>query len=177
MGRDESWPTTVPNVVVFSFSFSEAVHTTMHTMYTTKVSKLVTVPTDRESDGRFWIGKPGFLFKFSSNHASISLSFGDIRIWQTDGWMDNADHYYSWPPHCDWQANNINIVKLVNIQYSTETYLGWTDICHTVLNWLCFGTHRIDQILQQHSARNVTQYIHHIPLQICMYQLPLFQRE
>jgi len=36
MGRDDSWPATVPNVVVFSFSFSEAVYTTMHTMYTTK---------------------------------------------------------------------------------------------------------------------------------------------
>jgi len=32
----DSWPATVPNVVVISFSFSEAVHTTMHTMYTTK---------------------------------------------------------------------------------------------------------------------------------------------
>jgi len=34
-----------------------------------------------ESDGRFWIGKPGFL-------ATIGLPrlvFGDIRVWQTDG--------------------------------------------------------------------------------------------
>jgi len=36
VGRDDSWPATVPSVVVFSFSFSEAVHTTTHTMYTTK---------------------------------------------------------------------------------------------------------------------------------------------
>jgi len=36
MGRDDSCPATVPSVVVISFSFSEAVHTTMHTMYTTK---------------------------------------------------------------------------------------------------------------------------------------------
>jgi len=36
MGRDDSWPAKVPSVVVLSFSFSEAVHTTMHTMYTTK---------------------------------------------------------------------------------------------------------------------------------------------
>jgi len=28
---------------------------------------------DRESDGRFWIGKPGFLFEFPINHTSISL--------------------------------------------------------------------------------------------------------
>jgi len=50
----------------------------------------------RESDGRFWIGKPGFLFEFPSNHRSISLSFKDIRVWRAD----NADHYYSWSPHC-----------------------------------------------------------------------------
>jgi len=32
MGCDDSWPATVPSVVVFSFTFSEAVHTTMYTM-------------------------------------------------------------------------------------------------------------------------------------------------
>jgi len=31
MGRDDSWPAMVPNMVVF-FSFSEAVHTTMYMM-------------------------------------------------------------------------------------------------------------------------------------------------
>jgi len=36
MGRDDSWLVTVPSVVVFSCSSSEALHTTMHTMYTTK---------------------------------------------------------------------------------------------------------------------------------------------
>jgi len=36
MGCDDSWLAKVPSVAVFSFSFSEAVHTTMHTMYTTK---------------------------------------------------------------------------------------------------------------------------------------------
>jgi len=36
VGRDDSWPATVPSVIVFSFSFREAVHTTMQTMYTTK---------------------------------------------------------------------------------------------------------------------------------------------
>jgi len=41
---------------------------------------------DRESDGRFWIGKPKFLsIAFHSNHRSISLSIGDIHLWQTDG--------------------------------------------------------------------------------------------
>jgi len=47
-------------------------------------------------------GSPEFLFEFS-----ISLSFGDIRVWQRDGRTDNADHYYSWPPHCGGPANNI----------------------------------------------------------------------
>jgi len=36
MGRDDSWPAMVPSVVVFTFAFSEAVHTTIHTMYMTK---------------------------------------------------------------------------------------------------------------------------------------------
>jgi len=36
MGCDDSWPTMMPSVVVFFFSFSEAVHTTMHTTYTMK---------------------------------------------------------------------------------------------------------------------------------------------
>jgi len=30
-GCDDSWPAMLPGVVVFSFSLSEAVHTTMHT--------------------------------------------------------------------------------------------------------------------------------------------------
>jgi len=50
MGRDDSWPATVPSVVVISFSFSE-VHTTIYKMYKTKQAveveclRLVTVPT------------------------------------------------------------------------------------------------------------------------------------
>jgi len=35
-------------------------------------------------DGRFRIWKPKFLVAFHSNHRSMSLSFGDIRMWQTD---------------------------------------------------------------------------------------------
>jgi len=41
--------------------------------------------SDRESDGRNSIEKPGFLFEFPSNHTSVSLSFGDNSMWQTDG--------------------------------------------------------------------------------------------
>jgi len=41
-----------------------------------------------KSNGRFWIGKPGFLFEFSSNQTSILLSYEDICMWQTDGRMN-----------------------------------------------------------------------------------------
>jgi len=47
MGRDDSWPATVPSVVVFSFSFSDDardVHD--ETGSASRVSRLVTVPTD-----------------------------------------------------------------------------------------------------------------------------------
>jgi len=62
------------------------------------VFPIVNLMADSES------GSP-FLFKFHSNHRSISLSFGDIHVWQTDRQMDNADHYYSWYPHCGGPAN------------------------------------------------------------------------
>jgi len=39
--------------------------------------------SDCESDDRFWIGKPGFLSKFTRNHRSISFGVGDIRVWHT----------------------------------------------------------------------------------------------
>jgi len=41
-----------------------------------------------ESDGKIWIRNHGFLFEFISNHSSISLSFGDIRVWHTDRQTD-----------------------------------------------------------------------------------------
>jgi len=78
--------------------------------------------SDLESDRRFWMGfwieKPGFLFEFPCNHVSISLSFGDIRVWQTNGdrQTDNTDHYYSWLPHCGGPAN-----KQI---YHTSVYLN-----------------------------------------------------
>jgi len=50
--------------------------------------KLQNRTSDPESNGRLWIGKPRFLFEFPSNHMSISLSFEDIRMWQTDRWTD-----------------------------------------------------------------------------------------
>jgi len=47
--------------------------------------------SDREPDGRFWIGKPKFLFVFHSNHRPILLSFGDIRVWLTARTITIAD--------------------------------------------------------------------------------------
>jgi len=52
MGRDNSWLAMVPSVVVFSFSFSKAVHTKINTNIHTEtgsasqVSRQVTVSTD-----------------------------------------------------------------------------------------------------------------------------------
>jgi len=49
----------------------------MGEVQTRKHSKWRHRTSNSESDGTFWIGKPGFLFQFPSNHTSISLSFGD----------------------------------------------------------------------------------------------------
>jgi len=52
MGCDDNWPAMLSSVVVLSFSFSEAEHTTMHhdvqdeTGSAGRMSRLVTVPTD-----------------------------------------------------------------------------------------------------------------------------------
>jgi len=62
--------------------------------------------SNHEYDGRYWIGNPKLLFTFHSNNMSISLSFGDICVWQTDREIDSSiDHYYNWPPHCGRPAN------------------------------------------------------------------------
>jgi len=101
MRRDDSWPATVPSVM----PTGDCSHWSIH--YIHKANRLISVwmgkvPTrkhpgwrnrieDRESDGRFWIGNPGFLFEF------ISLSFEDKPIRVSNRLTDNADHYYSWP--------------------------------------------------------------------------------
>jgi len=51
MGHDNSWPATVPSVVVFSFSYSETAYDDAHKVHDETgsvgpVSRLVTVPTD-----------------------------------------------------------------------------------------------------------------------------------
>jgi len=82
--------------------------------------------SDRESGGRFWIAKPGFLFEFLSNHISISLSFGDIRVWQTDRRTDNVDHYYSWP--------HIVAGQLINVP-TVYTSIAWLASLNGELRW------------------------------------------
>jgi len=50
--------------------------------------------------------------------------------------MDNADHYYSWTPHCGGPADNFNLVLLYNIcivGYNASDYMEMllTEIvCH-----------------------------------------------
>jgi len=73
MGRDDSWPAMVRSVVPsLRYSLSEKA--------TRKRPKWRNRASDRLSDGRFGSGKPRLLFEFPSNHTSISLSFGDIRV-------------------------------------------------------------------------------------------------
>jgi len=73
MEHDNSWPTTVPSVVL---SLPEKA--------TQKHPKWRNCTYNRKTDGRFWIRKSRFLFKFPSNHMSILLSFRHTRTWQTD---------------------------------------------------------------------------------------------
>jgi len=98
MGRDDSWPATVPSVVL-------SLRCSLLEKASRKYPEWRNRTSNCESDGRFWIGKPRFQFEFPSNHMSISLSFGDICAWQRDRETDNADQYYSWPPHCGRTAN------------------------------------------------------------------------
>jgi len=114
MGRDDSWHAMEPSVV----PTGDCSHWSIHYIHqpnrpisdwngempTRKHQKPRNRTSDRESDGRFWIGKPGLIFKFPSNHMSISLSFRDIRMWQTDRWTMQTITIAG-PPHCDRPAN------------------------------------------------------------------------
>jgi len=76
-------------------------------------------------DGRFWIGKSRFLYELPSNHTSISLSFGDVRLWQTD----NANHYYSWPPRCGGPAKNtVNLRHIMSPMTHSSHHFMETDV-------------------------------------------------
>jgi len=62
-----------------------------------KTQKLQNCTSGRESDDRFWVRNPHFLFALNSNHSSTSLSFRNSGVWhwQTDGHTDVADRYYT----------------------------------------------------------------------------------
>jgi len=92
--------------------------------------------SDGKSDGRFWIGKPGFLFEFPSNHTSISRSFGDMRKWRTDRQTDSADHYYSWPPHCDGPGNKVSLADACDTWLNVpQLPIACTRVAHTCDDW------------------------------------------
>jgi len=91
MGRDDSWPATVPSVVPTGDCSHWSIHY-IHSPTGPFLSKRATCrPGNTQNGGAvLLIGnmKSGFLFKFSGNHMFIFLSFGDIRVWQ----RDNVDH-------------------------------------------------------------------------------------
>jgi len=109
MGRDDSWPATVHGVVPTGDCSYRSIHyiqqpnqpisVWMGEVPTQKHPKRWNRTSDRESDGRVWIGKPSFL-------VTTGLSRLVSEIFACDRQMDNADHYYSWLPHCGGPANN-----------------------------------------------------------------------
>jgi len=74
MGRDDSSPATVPSVVATGDCSHGSIHYVhkanrpisvwMGEVSTWKHPKWQNRTSDRRSDGRFWIGKPGFLFPY-----------------------------------------------------------------------------------------------------------------
>jgi len=70
---------------------------------THKMAQSRNCTSGRKSDGRIWVRNFVFLLEFNSNPSSISLSFGDICVWHTDGRTDNAYHYYNSPTF--WPAS------------------------------------------------------------------------
>jgi len=163
MERDNRWPATVPSVVVSSFSFSEAVHTTMHTMYATKQA----VPVECLD---WWLLPQIYslsqlphccLNGWSANPETpkmVELYFRSQIWWQILNMkahipiqvscllvseiftcyrqMDNVVHYYSWPPHCGRPSNNHGVFWLINFSYVAT-------ICDLMQNGnlYCFSTY------------------------------------
>jgi len=119
MGRDDSWPATVPSVVPTGVTVPTDLFITFtrptgpflsewakcqprNTQNGLTVLPIANLMAESES------GSPVSYSSFLVN-MFMSLSFADICVWQTDrrtdGRMDNVDHYYSWPPHCHEPAN------------------------------------------------------------------------
>jgi len=62
---------------------------------------------------------PIFLSEFASNHISISLSFGDIRIGHADGQTDYADRYAG--DTCTRNLYKKLVQKLVQVSFTSVT--------------------------------------------------------
>jgi len=129
---------------------------------TRKHTKWRNLTSDRESDGRFWIGKPGFLFEFPSNYMSVSLNLGDIRVWQTD----NADHCYSWPPHCGGPANKLRRLLKCDAQETTQSLCEsvWSENCYPqfpVRNSLGITVQEVERISQKKRKQEKRKNLQH----------------
>jgi len=112
MGRDDSWHATVPSVVPIGDCSHWSIHyihlanrpisVWMGEVPTQKHSKRQTVlpianlMADSES------GNPSSYLRFI---VTVGLSHLVSEIFVCDRQTDNADHYYSWPPHCGVPAN------------------------------------------------------------------------
>jgi len=106
VGRDDSWPATVPSVVPTgdcSHTFtsptgqflSELAQCQLgNTQNGGTVLPIANLMADSES------GSPSSYSRFI---VTISLSRLVSEIFTRDRQTDNADHYYSWPPRCGGQ--------------------------------------------------------------------------
>jgi len=74
MGRDDSWPASVHSLVPSLLNSLSEKATGKHPEWWNCTS-------DHESDGRFWLGKPGFLFEF---RVTIRLSCLVLEIFACD---------------------------------------------------------------------------------------------
>jgi len=127
MTADPPW-CPLPSVVVFSFSFSEAgirwcAWSTQQNGQCSQancpfLSEWVKCQAGNTKNGGTVLlianlmadsesGSPDSYSRFLVN-IRLSLSFRDIRVWQTRR-QTSVDHYFSWPPHCGGPANRLSL--------------------------------------------------------------------
>jgi len=137
MGRDDSWPATVPSVaptgdcshwsIHYIHQVNRPISVWMGEMPTQKHPKWWNCTSDHEDS------ESGSPVSYSSFLITTRLSRLVSEIFpcdkhtdrQTDRETDNVDHYYSWPPHCGGPTNNMmhfSKVRAVSYQHkSTAT--------------------------------------------------------
>jgi len=116
MGRDDSWLATVPSVVTVPtdpfttftmptgpFLFEWAKCQTANTQNGGTALPIANLVADSES------GSPSSYSRFI---VTIGLPRLVSEIFACDRQTDNADHYYSWPPHCGGPANKCLAVTM-----------------------------------------------------------------